>query len=839
MIICICVIGYRYRYRLLGAGSYRLSVSALKKGYRASLIISEFYIEFKDELVPVLDRLFRGIEERNEIPADMSTGLVSILYKKGNRDKLENYRPITMLNTDYKILARVLAKRIKRVIGTVVENTQAYSIPGRDIADITSSIRDTIHHMKERKGGIVMSLDLNKAFDRVDHNYLHRVLERMGFGNRLGGWIKRLYNGAVSCVKINGIVTDTFRLERSVRQGCPLSSLLYSISAEPLAQVLKLNNKISGIEIPGGQVSLLYQYADDTTVTVKDRESVLEVVESVELYGRASGARVNIEKSEIMYIGEDSGGRVEIGLKEKKDYLRVLGVNLGIKDKEGRDMQLEGIVNSIKKTLSFWKHRGLGLKGKVVVVNALVMSKFAYVMNVMDVPERVLKDVDKLVSEFLWEGKGVRIAREVMENEYEDGGLKLINLEKKKKALRVKMMTRYLRNRGDHTWKVFLKEAIDKCGGCGESGVFMKLKKGMLEGVSDFYKEMLGSWGEFVECVQYECKSANQVWEQPVFLNPKIRWEGETVYNRLMWRAGFRKVRDLVYEYVPGFMRAQVIVDEVRDKGDEIWLGTAEGVMEKIKEGMPKEWMGMIERENEADEEGDIEMYVGEGERSMKLTSVKTRVLYKCLGKKDVRRPAAEKVWERVMNEMDVRGIWKNLRVKWNSSECENFDFLLRHNRIFNNLIISKFDMNVDKKCDVCGVEVETCMHEFLECRELKTYFERLKDLISRCWEGSFVERMEWKELWLFGVTRRMKGCNVSLLNYMFSHARFAVKLRRNMVHYEKRKADVWSMFRSGMKRDVHMTHRYIKKEIFLKDFIEGSSLIEIGDNGEVKMNFD
>ena len=148
-------------------------------------IISEFYIEFKDELVPVLDRLFRGIEERNEIPADMLTGLVSILYKKGNRNKLENYRPITMLNTDYKILARVLANRIKRVIG----NTQAYSIPGRDIADITSSIRDTIHHMKERKWGIVMSLDLNKAFDRVDQNYLHRVLERMCFGDRLGGWI--------------------------------------------------------------------------------------------------------------------------------------------------------------------------------------------------------------------------------------------------------------------------------------------------------------------------------------------------------------------------------------------------------------------------------------------------------------------------------------------------------------------------------------------------------------------------------------------------------------------------------------------------------------------------
>ena len=83
-------------------------------------------------------------------------------------------------------------------------------------------------------------------------------------------------------------------------------------------------------------------------------------------------------------------------------------------------------------------------------------------------------------------------------------------------------------------------------------------------------------------------KNVKQVWEQPVFLNPKITFEEDTIYNRVIWRAGVRKVKDLVYEYVPGFMRAQVMVDEVRERGDEICLGTAEGVLEKIKEGMPE-----------------------------------------------------------------------------------------------------------------------------------------------------------------------------------------------------------------------------------------------------------
>ncbi len=824
----------------IGTGEIQAAIGGLGRNKSPGIdgLIGEFYIEFREELVPVLDRLFRWIEEKGEMPLSMLTGLVSIIYKKGSRDRLENYRPLSMLNNDYKILARVLANRIKRVIGTVVGNTQAYSIPGRDIADTISSIRDTIEFMKEDKGGIVVSLDLNKAFDRVDHGYLYRVLEKFGFGHRLIGWIRRMYDRAVSCIKVNGIITNTFRLERSVRQGCPLSALLYSLSAEPLAALLKHNKKVRGIELPGARVSLLYQYADDTTVTVSDRESVAEVLDSVEIYGRASGAKVNIEKSEIMYIGKDKAGRIEIGLKEKKDYIRVLGVNLGIEDREGRDLQYEGIVNSIRKTLGFWKMRGLKLRGKVIVVNALVMSKLVYVMNVLDVPERVMKDVERLVSEFLWGGRGVRIAREVLENEHEDGGLKLINLERKKKALRVKMMVRYLKNRGDHVWKVFLREAIHKCGGCGESGVYMELKKGMLNGVTEFYKEVLGAWGEFVKCVKYECKNVKQVWEQPVFLNPKITCEGGTIYNRVIWRAGFRKVRDLVYEYVPGFMRAQVMVDGVRERGDEMWLGTAEGVMGKIKEGMPREWIGMIEREAEVNEQGEIEMYVGEEEKKVNLMSVKTRVLYRCLGEKEVRRPAGEKAWERVMNGMDVRKIWMNLRVKWNSSECENFDFLLRHNRVFNNLLISRFDVNVKKECDVCGVEVETCMHEFVECCELGRYFQKMKELINRCWQGGFVERMDWRELWLFGVTGRVKGSNVNLLNYVLSHARLAVKLRRNLAHYEKRRIEAWSVFKNIMEKDVNMVHRGVSEEEFLEGFVEGSTFIEIGDDGRVVLDF-
>ena len=138
------------------------------------------------------------------------------------------------------------------------------------------------------------------------------------------------------------------------------------------------------------------------------------------------------------------------------------------------------------------------------------------------------------------------------------------------------------------------------------------MKRGMLGNVSEFHEEMLVAWGEVVGKVKFGCKNVQQVWQQPIFMNPQITNEGELLYNRVIWRAGIRTIRDLVYEYVPGFMRAQVIVDAVREREEEIWLGTAEGIMEKIKNGMPREWKRLIE--SGSHEGGEAEIYMEQGE---------------------------------------------------------------------------------------------------------------------------------------------------------------------------------------------------------------------------------
>lgn len=173
-------------------------------------LVSEFYKVFKDVLAPILKDIFEVIYEKKEATQLMRIGLVKLIYKKkGGKNDLINYRPLTMLNTDFKVLAKVLANRLKMILPNIIKTTQAYAVKGKDITDITSSIRDIIQYMKEeKKEGYIISVDFEKAFDRVEHTFLFGVLKKFGFGENFLRWMESLYNGAMSCVKCNGFITE-------------------------------------------------------------------------------------------------------------------------------------------------------------------------------------------------------------------------------------------------------------------------------------------------------------------------------------------------------------------------------------------------------------------------------------------------------------------------------------------------------------------------------------------------------------------------------------------------------------------------------------------------------
>ncbi|CAC5415415.1 unnamed protein product [Mytilus coruscus] len=231
----------------------------------------EFYCKFYSELKYVLLKLFDAIEEEGILSKSMKCGIISLVYKKkGERNILKNYRPISLLQVDYKILARIMSNRLKSVLPKIISEDQTCCVIGRDISNNISNVRD-IMELVERDDleGYFLKLDQANAFDRVSHTYLLEVLKKFGFGDRFVKWISIFYNGINSAVKCNGFLTKYFVIKNGIRQGCPISALLYVLVAEPLHCKIVQNVNIKGINIPNSnKIGLIYQHADDTTLSL-------------------------------------------------------------------------------------------------------------------------------------------------------------------------------------------------------------------------------------------------------------------------------------------------------------------------------------------------------------------------------------------------------------------------------------------------------------------------------------------------------------------------------------------------------------------------------------------
>ncbi|CAC5423436.1 unnamed protein product [Mytilus coruscus] len=150
----------------------------------------------------------------------------------------------------------------------------------------------------------LIKVDQEKAFDKVDHDYLFQVLEKFGFGPKFIQWINIFYKNVNSSVKGNGLLTKYVKLNNSIKQGCPDSTLLCVFVAEPLGQAIIKNKNIKGVVIPNSNKGAkMFQHADDTNIFTADKISIKETFRILNLYSEASGATINKQKSEILCIG--------------------------------------------------------------------------------------------------------------------------------------------------------------------------------------------------------------------------------------------------------------------------------------------------------------------------------------------------------------------------------------------------------------------------------------------------------------------------------------------------------------------------------------------------------
>uniref|UniRef100_A0A9J7XN67 Reverse transcriptase domain-containing protein n=1 Tax=Cyprinus carpio carpio TaxID=630221 RepID=A0A9J7XN67_CYPCA len=692
---------------------------------------SEFYICFKEILTKILKEVFSEIFEKGEVNERMGMGITKLIYKrKGEKLDLKNYRPITMLNTDLKILAKVLANRLKEVMPSIIETNQAYGVKGRDIADITMSIRDTIWYMKEKNAdAYVISLDFEKAFDRVEHGYLFDVLKKFGFGGDFIKWIEILYKGALTRIKCNGFLTECFKITRSIRQGCPLSALLYSLVSELLGLAIKQKEGIIGIEIEENKAEgKVFQYADDTTIIVKGKESIIEVMRVVEEYCKGSGSKVNEEKMVYMRFGKAMVLRDCFNFKEVEE-IRILGILMGKNERKVRDEMWEELVTGIERRLNFWKLRTLNLKGKVLVLNVLKVSKLWNVLYVSDMPLWTEKRLKKCFLDFLWEGKPARIAFNMILGAIEKGGLGLMDVEQRKNSLRVKVVRKYLQDEGKPEWKKTMKYFLNKCGdfNMGDGILWMKTKNWMTERLPEFYREIFSAWGKFLDKVEYDPHGRENILNQPLFLNKNILKQDKEMFLKKWMEVGITRVRDVLYEFKEGFLPTQFIVDAMEEAKEDYSEQEIKNKYAIIKSAIPKEWIKRIESMEGETKEKCI--YVKLGEKLYNFKECTLKMIYCSFRDGVFKEPIANGYWVQKFKDLKKECIWRNMTGKCVETKLGCLEYFIRHKVIFTEAILNKIGMEENVLCKVCQEKEEGILHMFLYCRELEEFLRKCKCL--------------------------------------------------------------------------------------------------------------
>ena len=463
-----------------------------------------FWKQIKEPLLASLNHSFQS----GNLTESQRAGVICLHHKgKGQpREEITSWRPITLTNSDYKIIAKVLALRLNKCLFKCINPDQYAFVKGRQVADLLRELDDIVEHGKrEFPESIILSVDYAKAFDSLSISAIKKALTYFELGENFGKWIDILFFNRTACVSNGGYISDCFDIERGVRQGCPISPLLFILTLELLARDIRNNKNITGIKIgPNSSPIKIKMYADDASFFLKDQFDYREVLSRIKLFSLFSGLYLNKNKSSAMYIGDPSQeNQLKFGIKFV-NKMKILGICFSnIHPASEIADNFEPKIVQLERLCSLWEKRYLTLIGKINILKSFGVSLFIYTMQSIGLNELYIKRIDSIMFKFIWNTKvnnrgkiTEKVKREFMCKNKESGGLSMIDLTKLQDSFYLKWADKLLNESIESSWKIIPSLNLKSVGGLS---VFNStVKKGCFKGESliksSFWKKVLFCW---------------------------------------------------------------------------------------------------------------------------------------------------------------------------------------------------------------------------------------------------------------------------------------------------------------------------------------------------------
>ena len=419
----------------------------------------KWYRQFWTKLSPFFLKMIDEMLDIEMLEDSQNLSYISLMLKDPDNPHLvKNYRPLALNNTDYKIITKTIAIKTSRIMNIVINPNQVSSVKGRKITHLNHTIRDIITYSEDKQTHTcILSIDQMKAFDRVDHSWIHRLLEHMNFGPYYKRWIRTIYAAPRACVLANGALSNVFGITRGVKQGDPLSSYLYTISLEPFLEKIRRDQEIIGITLPGGVEQKLVAFADDVNAFPGNYRSIEKIIKTSENFGLASGSKINKPKTKLLALGSFAL-RQNDGLNWVRE-IKMLGlVYRANKDNPGVKNQWEETSNKIKRLIGLLKYKKASIFGRATLANTLLTPKLNYLIQTLEMPQDIQNIIRNDIRKFIFHGTIItKINHNRLIQPTLRGGINLQDLESKIHTYRIQHLHDIINNaQGNYISRYYL-----------------------------------------------------------------------------------------------------------------------------------------------------------------------------------------------------------------------------------------------------------------------------------------------------------------------------------------------------------------------------------------------
>ena len=341
-------------------------------------------------------------------------------------------------------------------------------VPSRRLDDAVLKTTHIMEHCKtNHKPAYMMLLDQEKAFDRVDRNYMHKVISQFNFPDRIQQLIKAIYNTTSAKITINGKLSRTITLCSGVRQGCPLSPTLFALCIEPLGNLIRQDRFYKGITIPNVGTFKLSKFADDTTFFIRDQQDLNIALQKLNIYEHGTGAKANVSKTEILPIGPNTHAETNplshpaITLLPYDSSVRFLGVQ--ISNIPLPDSFWEVQIQKLQTTLNMWNQVHLTYSGRIFVCRQQALASIWFHAKFHTLSDSHLRQIEKIIKKFVCKGKSKFLVQyNIAKLPRHLGGLNIPDIFLKNSLLRLKWIVELLDHNNNAEWRRMALPQLDQ-----------------------------------------------------------------------------------------------------------------------------------------------------------------------------------------------------------------------------------------------------------------------------------------------------------------------------------------------------------------------------------------